>query len=155
MIVERDTYFIAHNGVDIFHHGWVEKGLALDSGQPIIETFSSKSQFIAKCKEYNIDLEGLDIPDFPVDTTPPPLSNNLVTIPEKYEWVFRNDRFELNGFVVEFIRTPDNVLMVDVAYLRWQAFRDELDKPENATVKQSLEPVWDYVLQIAIDNGYI
>lgn len=155
MIVERDTYFIAHNGVDIFHHGWVEKGLALDSGQPIIETFSSKSQFIAKCKEYNIDLEGLDIPDFPVDTTPPPLSNNLVTIPEKYEWVFRNDRFELNGFVVEFIRTPDNVLMVDVAYLQWQAFRDELDKPENVTVKNSLEPVWDYVLQIAIDNGYI
>ena len=87
-----------------------------------------------------------------IDYTPPPMSGNLVAIPPQFEWVFRNDRFEINGFVVEFIRTPDDVLAVDIAYLQWEAFRYELDKPENITVKNSLEPIWDYVLE-QINNG--
>lgn len=111
--------------------------------------------------DYSTGVPRQDLPEYyeeirdPEAPDPPTMSGNLVTIPEKFEWVFRNDRFELNGFVVELIRTPDKELCVDVAYLRWQAFQDELDKPENATVKQSLEPVWDYVLEIAIENEYI
>jgi hypothetical protein len=97
------------------------------------------------------DAEEFD-PFAPVDTTPPTMSGNLVAIPPQFEWVFRNDRFEINGFVVDFIRTPDDILAVDIAYLQWEAFRLELDKVENATVKNSLEPIWDYVLK-QINNG--
>jgi hypothetical protein len=53
---------------------------------------------------------------------------------------------------VEF-QTIDNELVVDTSYIFWEAFRNELDKPENITVKASLMPVWDYVVQqIIIDN---
>jgi hypothetical protein len=97
------------------------------------------------------DAEEFD-PFAPVDTTPPTMSGYLVAIPPQFEWVFRNDRFEINGFVVDFIRTPDDILAVDIAYLQWEAFRLELDKPENATVKNSLEPIWGYVLK-QINNG--
>jgi hypothetical protein len=98
----------------------------------------------------------LTIEDLNVDNleyyTPPTMSGYIVAIPPQFEWVFRNDRFEINGFVVDFIRTPDDILAVDIAYLQWEAFRLELDKPENATVKNSLEPIWDYVLK-QINNG--
>jgi hypothetical protein len=100
------------------------------------------------------DAEEFD-PFAPVDTTPPTMSGNLVAIPPQFEWVFRNDKFEINGFVVEFIRTPDDILAVDIAYLQWEAFIAELDKPENATVKNSLEPIWDYVLKQNNNGNFI
>jgi len=152
MIVDNNTYFITHNEKDIFHYGWVEKGQALDSGQPILERFASKSQFLARCSVLNIEVNIDDVPDFPIDTTPPTPTYKGVIIPEKYSWVFTNNRFELNNFVVEF-QTVDNDLVVDTSYIFWEAFRNELDKPENITVKASLMPVWDYVVQqIIIDN---
>lgn len=40
--VKQDTYFIAHNGKDIFHYGFCEEGTNLDTGQPILEVFSTK-----------------------------------------------------------------------------------------------------------------
>jgi hypothetical protein len=88
----------------------------------------------------------------PIDTTPPTPKNKGVIIPEKYSWVFKNNRFELNNFVVEF-QTVDNELVIDTSYIFWEAFKTELDKPENITVKDSLMPVWDYIVQqIIIDN---
>jgi hypothetical protein len=56
MIVDNNTYFIAHNEKDIFHYGWVEEGQALDSGQPILERFASKSLFLARCSVLNIEI---------------------------------------------------------------------------------------------------
>lgn len=79
-----------------------------------------------------------------IDYTPPTLSNIGVIIPEKFEWVFANDRFEINGFVVDFARV-NGQLAVDVAYLLWEAFQNELDLPTNATVKASLMPIWKHV----------
>jgi hypothetical protein len=39
-IVDRDTWFIAHNeDLSVIHYGFCPKGTALDSGQPIIEEF--------------------------------------------------------------------------------------------------------------------
>jgi hypothetical protein len=97
------------------------------------------------------DKEAIDL-FAPIDYTPPTPTNKGVIIPEKYSWVFTNNRFELNNFVVEF-QTVENDLVVDTSYIFWEAFKNELDKPENITVKASLMPVWDYVVQqITIDN---
>jgi hypothetical protein len=109
-------------------------------------------------KDYSTGIERDDLPEYyeevlsPDAPTPPTPTNKGVIIPEKYSWVFKNNRFELNNFVVEF-QTVDNELVVDTSYIFWEAFKTELDKPENITVKDSLMPVWDYVVQqIIIDN---
>jgi hypothetical protein len=49
------TYFIAHNGDDIIHYGSYEEGQTFDSGQPIIETFTDKQEWIERLKELNVD----------------------------------------------------------------------------------------------------
>jgi hypothetical protein len=54
MTVEKDTWFIAHNGEDIFHVGMSEKGTALDSGQPYLETFDNEQEWKARCEELEI-----------------------------------------------------------------------------------------------------
>jgi hypothetical protein len=91
---------------------------------------------------------GLKIEDLAIDNlayyTPPQLSTLRVAIPQEWEIIFPDDKFIINGFEVQLERVK-GVLAVDVAYLDWQPFKDELDKPENATVKRSLEGVWDYV----------
>jgi hypothetical protein len=109
-------------------------------------------------KDYSTGIERDDLPEYyeevlsPDAPTLPTPTNKGVIIPEKYSWVFKNNRFELNNFVVEF-QTVDNELVVDTSYIFWEAFKTELDKPENITVKDSLMPVWDYVIQqIIIDN---
>jgi hypothetical protein len=89
------------------------------------------------------DKEAIDL-FAPIDTTPPQLSTLKVPIPQEWEIIFPDDKFIINGFEVQLERVK-GVLAVDVAYLDWQPFKDELDKPENATVKRSLEGVWDYV----------
>jgi hypothetical protein len=109
-------------------------------------------------KDYSTGIEREDLPEYyeevlsPDAPIPPTPTYKGVIIPEKYSWVFTNNRFELNNFVVEF-QTVDNELVVDTSCIFWEAFKTELDKPENITVKASLIPVWDYVVQqIIIDN---
>jgi hypothetical protein len=150
MIAKENTYFIATNEVDIFHYGWVEKGQAIDSGQPIIHLFYSKEMFMIKCEEYNIDIDGDEVPDFLPDLTPPALSTLRVAIPDYWWSLFPDDEFILNGYVVQFERV-NGILAVDIAYLDWPAFQEELDKPENAAIKRHMMPIWDYVL-IEIEN---
>jgi hypothetical protein len=104
--------------------------------------------------EYFKDLriEDLNIEDLAY-YTPPTLSTYRVAIPEYWEMLFPNDRFIVGGFDIPLGRTTDNVLCVDVAYLGWQAFQNELDKPENAALKRHMEVVWDYIkLQIENNN---
>jgi hypothetical protein len=103
-------------------------------------------------KKYT-DAEAFD-PFAPVDTNLPPMSNLLVAIPAQYEWVFKNDAFEINGFIVNFVRV-NSQLAVDIAYLQWEGLKSELDKPENKTVKNSLEPIWDYVKEQAENNNFV
>jgi hypothetical protein len=61
MIVEKDTWFIAHNGEDIFHVGMSEKGTALDSGQPYLETFENEQEWKARCEELGIKEDNLNL----------------------------------------------------------------------------------------------
>jgi hypothetical protein len=101
-------------------------------------------------KDYSTGIEREDLPEYyeevqdPDAPTPPQLSTLRVPIPQEWEIIFPDDKFIINGFEVQLERVK-GVLAVDVAYLDWQPFKDELDKPENATVKRSLEGVWDYV----------
>jgi hypothetical protein len=87
----------------------------------------------------------LDAKDFEIDYTPPTPSTLRVAIPSYWEMLFPNDRFVVGGFDIPLERTDKNVLCVDVAYLGWRAFQDELDKPENAALKRHMEVVWDYL----------
>jgi hypothetical protein len=94
-------------------------------------------------KKYT-DAEAFD-PFAPIDYTPPTPSTLRVAIPSYWEMLFPNDRFVVGGFDISLERTDKNVLCVDVAYLDWRAFQDELDKPENAALKRHMEVVWDYL----------
>jgi hypothetical protein len=86
--------------------------------------------------------------------TPPTLSTLRVAIPKEWEILFPDDKFIINGFEVQ-LEMVGEVLAVDVAYLDWQAFKDELDRPENAAVKRHMMPIWDYVAQQAQQNNFI
>ena len=82
---------------------------------------------------------------FTPPSTPPTPSTLRVAIPSYWEMLFPNDRFIVGGFDIALERTETNVLCVDIAYLEWEAFRNELDKPENAALKRHMEVVWDYL----------
>jgi len=142
-------------------HNGTQKGVNIFYAAPILSgahagKYATSENALKEFPEIFANLEyeiaELEPRDFEIDTTPPAPTNKGVIIPEKYSWVFTNNRFELNNFVVEF-QTVDNDLVIDTSYIFWEAFRNELDKPENITVKASLMPVWDYVVQqIIIDN---
>ena len=100
------------------------------------------------------DAEEIDL--FPqIDYTPPALSTYRVAIPTYWEMLFPNDRFIVGGFDIPLERTTENVLCVDVAYLGWQAFQNELDKPENAALKRHMEVVWDYIKEQISNNNFV
>ena len=147
--------------INTSQHNGTQKGVNIFYAAPILSgahvgKFATSENALKEFPEIFANLEyeiaELEARHFEIDTTPPTPTNKGVIIPEKYSWVFTNNRFELNNFVVEF-QTVDNDLVVDTSYIFWEAFRNELDKPENITVKASLMPVWDYVVQqITIDN---
>jgi hypothetical protein len=51
----KTTYYIAHNGKDIFHWGFYEEGESFQTGQPIVETFDDKEKWIERMKFLKID----------------------------------------------------------------------------------------------------
>jgi hypothetical protein len=54
MTVTEDTWFIAHNGIDVFHWGFVPKDTQLDTGQPHLETFDNEEDWLTRKVELNI-----------------------------------------------------------------------------------------------------
>jgi hypothetical protein len=57
MTVTEDTWFIAHNGVDVFHFGFVPKDTQLDTGQPILETFDNEGDWLVRMDELNLEMD--------------------------------------------------------------------------------------------------
>jgi hypothetical protein len=51
----KTTYYIAHNGKDIFHYGFYEEGESFETGQPIVETFDDKEKWIERMNELKIE----------------------------------------------------------------------------------------------------
>jgi hypothetical protein len=149
IVINTNTHNGTQKGVNIFYAAPILSG---SHAGKFATSENALNEFPEIFENEPYEFVELDPSAFEIDYTPPPMSGNLVAIPPQFEWVFRNDKFEINGFVVDFIRTPDDILAVDIAYLQWEAFRLELDKPENATVKNSLEPIWGYVLE-QINNG--
>lgn len=107
---------------------------------------------IFESEEYEI--AELSQSDFEVDYTPPELSKYGILIPEKYQFIFRDYVFKVGGFEVP-LEDDAKGLYVNLSYLGWQAFKDELDKEENQWLKLALEPVWDYALEQAEKNNLI
>ncbi|MCX6195611.1 MAG: hypothetical protein NTY55_03015 [Flavobacteriia bacterium] len=50
------NYFLAHNGLDIFHSGKLEEGSEVTTGQPYLEYFDTLEKLIARLKEYNQEI---------------------------------------------------------------------------------------------------
>jgi hypothetical protein len=61
MKVDKNTWFIAHNGIDVFHFGFVPKGTQLDTGQPHLETFDNEEEYLVRKQELNINEENINL----------------------------------------------------------------------------------------------
>jgi hypothetical protein len=87
---------------------------------------------------------------------PPTLYGLGVVIPEQYLWAFPNDKFILHGtgFEIPIVDT-EHGKAVDVAYLQWKAFLDEIWKPEHKTIFEVLEKVWLYLEKEADAENFI
>ncbi|HEY1044943.1 MAG TPA: hypothetical protein VGF79_00795 [Bacteroidia bacterium] len=101
------------------------------------------------------DLPLVDISNELPDTTVPVMTGSGVLIPVEAEILelFPNNTFNLGGFKIELIQSAQG-LAVDLAYLNWQGFRDEQDKPQNATIKASFTALW-YELLARYQRGEI
>jgi hypothetical protein len=110
--------------------------------------------------DYSTGVEKEDLPEYyeeiisPDTPPPPPMSGLQVVIPIYWEMLFPEDKFTLNDFIVQFERIND-MLSVDIAYLQWTNFQNELDKPENAAIKRHMMPIWDYVAEQAQQGNFI
>jgi hypothetical protein len=93
------------------------------------------------------DKEAIDL-FAPIDTTPPQLYGLGVVIPDKFLWVFPQNKFILEGFEIPLTKGA-----VDIAYFEWQAFRNCLDNGNHEDLKRALKKLWDYVgEQVELQN---
>jgi len=107
-------------------------------------------------KDYSTGVEREDLPEYyeevldPEAPTPPPPTYMGIEIPDKFLWVFPDNKFVLEGFEI-----PLQYGAVDLAYFQWQAFRDCLDNGNHEFLKRALMPLWDYVAEQAIKQKFI
>lgn len=101
------------------------------------------------------DLPLIDYSTSMPDTTPPSMTGYGILIPTEAESLnlFPNNQFHLGGYVIQLTSTSQG-LAVDLGYLNWQGFRDEQDKPINATIKASFSALW-YELLTRYQNNEI
>jgi hypothetical protein len=77
-----------------------------------------------------------------------------IAIPADWEIFFPEDRFVVGPFDIELERI-EGVLAVDIAYLGWEAFREELLKPEHASLARHMGTVMRYLEIEKIKENYI
>ena len=51
MKTDANKYYLAHNGLDVFHFGNIESNQVLSTGQPILEMFLTKIELEARLTE--------------------------------------------------------------------------------------------------------
>jgi hypothetical protein len=100
------------------------------------------------------EIVDLDAKVFEVDATPPTPIGYKILIPEYWEALFPEDKFIIGGFEAQLER-KNNSLVVDVAYLQWTSFRQELLKPENATLARQMGAVMRYLEQQALNKDFV
>jgi hypothetical protein len=99
-------------------------------------------------KKYT-DKEAIDL-FAPIDTTPPAPTYMGIEIPDKFLWVFPDNKFILEGFEI-----PLTNGAVDIAYFQWQAFRDCLDNGNHDYLKRALMGLWDYVAEQVENKNFV
>jgi hypothetical protein len=139
IIIETDEHNGTQKGVNIFYAAPILSGqhsgkfaTSENALKEFPEIFENEPYFIAE----------LEPRDFQIDTTPPTPTNLGVVIPDKFLWVFPDNKFVLEGFEI-----PLQKGAVDVAYFQWQAFRDCLDNGNHEFLKRALMSLWEYVAE--------
>jgi hypothetical protein len=95
-----------------------------------------------------------DIADTTVYKETPNQSGYKIAIPEYWEMLFPKDKFIVSDYKIELERIND-VLVVDVAYLQWQSFREELLKPQHSALARQMGAVMQYLENQALANNFI
>lgn len=61
------TYFLAHNSIDIFHHGELNEGQVVSTGQPNLEYFDNLNALKERLAEFGVACDENTIPNLPND----------------------------------------------------------------------------------------
>ena len=152
ILITTDKYNGLKRGVNIFYAAPILSG---KHAGKYATSENALSEFPEIFKTEPYEVVELAPKAFEIDYTPPTPSTLRVAIPTAWEMLFPNDRFIVGGFDIALERTTGNELCVDIAYLEWQAFRDELDKPENAALKRHMEVVWDYLKREIEQHNFV
>jgi len=135
--------------INTSQHNGTQKGVNIFYAAPILSgahsgKFATSENALKEFPEIFAKLEyevaELSPRDFEIDTTPPPPTYMGIEIPDKFLWVFPDNKFVLEGFEI-----PLQYGAVDLAYFQWQAFRDCLDNGNHEFLKRALMKLWDYV----------
>ena len=127
------------------------------SGQHIGKFATSENallEFPEIFENLTYDIVDLDASAFQVDYTPPTPIGYKILIPEYWEALFPNDKFIIGGYEAQLER-KNGALVVDIAYLQWTSFREELLKPHNATLARQMGAVMRYLEHQATNQLFV
>jgi hypothetical protein len=145
--------------INTSQHNGTQKGVNIFYAAPILSgahrgKFAASENALKEFPEIFANLEyeiaELEARDFEIDTTPPPPTYMGIEIPDKFLWVFPDNKFILEGFEI-----PLTNGAVDIAYFQWQAFRDCLDNGNHDYLKRALMGLWDYVAEQVENQNFV
>jgi hypothetical protein len=152
IVINTDKYNGTMKGANSMF--WANKILSGQHAGKYATSENALKEFPELFKTEPYDVVELDAKAFEIDYTPPQMSNKGVVIPTYWEDFFEDDKFICGGFVVDLVRI-NTELVVDIAYLKWKSFQEELDKEHNKDLKRALRPIWLYVEQQIINGNTI
>jgi hypothetical protein len=151
IIINTNQYNGTKKGVNTFYSAPIK------SGEHIGKFGTSENallEFPEIFENLTYEIVDLDASAFEIDYTPPTPIGYKILIPQYWEALFPNDKFIIGGFEAQLER-KNNSLVVDVAYLQWTSFRQELLKPENSTLARQMGAVMRYLEQQALNQDFV
>ncbi len=151
IVINTNQYNGLQSGVNIFYAS------PILSGQHIGKFATSENalnEFPEIFEQLEYEIIDLDPAAFQVDYTPPQAIGYKILIPSYWEMLFPDDKFIIGGYEAQLER-KDGSLVVDVAYLQWTSFRQELLKSENATLARQMGAVMRYLEYQALNHNFI
>jgi hypothetical protein len=137
IVISTNTHNGTQKGVNIFYAAPILSGAHVGK---FATSENALKEFPEIFENLEYEIAELSPRDFEIDTTPPPPTYMGIEIPDKFLWVFPDNKFVLEGFEI-----PLQYGAVDLAYFQWQAFRDCLDNGNHEFLKRALMSLWDYV----------
>lgn len=151
IVINTGLYNGTQKGVNTFYAAPILSG-------PHIGKFAASENAITEFLELfqSIPYEVVDLPlsAFEIDYTPPTPIGYKILIPTYWGMLFPDDKFIIGSYEAKLER-KNNALVVDVAYLQWTPFRQELLKPENATLARQMGAVMRYLENEAINKNWV